>query len=207
MSESGLDAGRDGVGAGGKRQGRGLSRRWVGMRGFLASPLLFCTLLSLWWPCADAATAVYIVPVYEWVLVWKEWRNPAYKFGSIWRPKMIYNFDDTAGARNVNFPGDKNIELDGYDLRTYLSNNIDVVHIGDVFVAGHEPPNFVGSVLIVDKSGCFPAHAAPATSCTYHVPGGFVIWQAGGALTCRSHAAPPLVPSLRLITSRLFHCL
>jgi hypothetical protein len=34
---------------------------------------------------ASGATAIFLVPVYEWTLVWSETRNPNYMYGSIWR--------------------------------------------------------------------------------------------------------------------------
>ena len=110
--------------------------------------LMLLTLLCL---RTDALTTVYIMPVYEWTLVFREWRNPNFKFGSIWRPKMIADLHHHFAPPTSFFQ--KNMEIDGFDLRHYLSTKFDIVHLGDVFVAGPEPPNFVGSVLIVDRDG------------------------------------------------------
>mmetsp|Transcript_19225 Transcript_19225/g.39212 ORF Transcript_19225/g.39212 Transcript_19225/m.39212 type:complete len:1366 (-) Transcript_19225:114-4211(-) len=97
-----------------------------------------------------STTAIFIVPVYEWTNIWKEWRNDDYAYGSIWRPTMIDQFD-----RN-SFPGKRNAEVDEYDLRQYMSRAAEVVHLGDVFVKGHEKPSFVGTVIVIDTDsvGC-----------------------------------------------------
>ena len=34
---------------------------------------------------ADAATAILLVPIYEWRLVWSDSRNLNYKNGGLWR--------------------------------------------------------------------------------------------------------------------------
>jgi len=96
---------------------------------------------------SEAADVLFFVPVYEWHLVWRDWRNPNYKMGSIWRPKMIefYNRSD--------FPGEMNRRIDGYDLREHVGDKFEVVFFGDVFMPGHEPPNFVGTIIMFDPEG------------------------------------------------------
>lgn len=83
-----------------------------------------------------AADVLFFVPVYEWTLVWKDWRNPNYKMGSIWRPKMIANFNRS------DFPSELNRRIDGYDIREYVSDKFDVVYFGDVFMQGHGAASF-----------------------------------------------------------------
>lgn len=89
-----------------------------------------------------AIDVIMSIPVYEWELVWKDWRNPNYKMGSIWRPTMIERYD------HVDFPGALNRKVDGYDIRDELPTTFDVLYFGDVFMPGHQPPNFVGTVLV-----------------------------------------------------------
>ena len=90
---------------------------------------------------------LYFIPVYEWTLVWKDWRNTEYKMGSIWRPTMIENFNKS------DFPGEMNRRIDGYDVRQYVSEQTDVVYFGDVIMPGHAPPNFVGTLILIDSGG------------------------------------------------------
>jgi hypothetical protein len=82
-------------------------------------------------PQRGASETLFFVPVYEWVLVWKDWRNPNYKMGSLWRPKMIAQYNQT------DFPGEMNRRIDGYDVRGFVSANFEVVFLGDVFMPGH----------------------------------------------------------------------
>lgn len=59
---------------------------------------------------------------------------------------MIAEYDDKT------FPGVLNAKFDQYGLGSFLSANIDVVYLGDVFMPGYYPPNFVGTVLVLDKN-------------------------------------------------------
>ena len=88
---------------------------------------------------ASAADVLFFVSVYEWTLVWKDFRNPNYNMGSIWRPKMmsLLNEADPVHFNRSDFPGERNREIDGYDVREYVSENFGVVYFGDVFMIGH----------------------------------------------------------------------
>ena len=44
------------------------------------------------------------------------------------------------------FPGEVDKKFDQYGLQDFLSTNTDVVYLGDVFMKGYEPPDFVGTV-------------------------------------------------------------
>jgi hypothetical protein len=105
------------------RQGSLLdTARWMG---------IFATLCCCMPQHGGAVEILMFVPVYEWVPVWKDWRNSDYKMGSIWRPKMIEHFNRT------DFPGEMNRRVDGYDIREYATFDFDVVYFGDVFMKGH----------------------------------------------------------------------
>lgn len=88
---------------------------------------------------ASAADVLFFVSVYEWTLVWKDFRNPNYNMGSIWRPKMmsLLNEADPVHFNRSDFPGERNREIDGYDVREYVSESFGVVYFGDVFMIGH----------------------------------------------------------------------
>jgi hypothetical protein len=59
---------------------------------------------------------------------------------------MIANYDAT-------FPGRKNKEIDGYDMSEKWNKATAVpVYLGDVWQPGSNPPDFVGTVLVVDQS-------------------------------------------------------
>ena len=49
------------------------------MRLYISSLILLTILLETF------STVVFLVPVYEWNLVWKDVRNIGYVYGSIWR--------------------------------------------------------------------------------------------------------------------------
>ena len=59
---------------------------------------------------------------------------------------MIAEYDPST------FPGVLNAQFDQYGLQNFLSPNIDVVYLGDVFMKGYAPPDFVGTVLVLDKN-------------------------------------------------------
>ena len=61
------------------------------------------------------------------------------------RATMIAEYDDAT------FPGTLNARFDKYGLQNYLSSNTDIVYLGDVFMKGYAPPDFVGTVLVLDK--------------------------------------------------------
>lgn len=104
-----------------------------------------------------AVDVVYLIPVYEWSLVWKDWRNPNHKMGSIWRPKMIQYFNKS------DFPGEMNRRIDGYDVRNYISKDFDVAYLGDVFMQGHGSRSFDPCTYHVIKAN-YKRHFL--TSCT-----------------------------------------
>jgi hypothetical protein len=51
--------------------------------------------------------------------------------GSLWRPKMIAQYNQT------DFPGEMNRRIDGYDVRGFVSAKFEVIFFGDVFMPGH----------------------------------------------------------------------
>ena len=106
-----------------ERPGGALARlRWLALSILVSLAVL---------PQRGASETLFFVPVYEWVLVWKDWRNPNYNMGSLWRPKMIAQYNQT------DFPGEMNRRIDGYDVRGFVSANFEVVFLGDVFMPGH----------------------------------------------------------------------
>jgi hypothetical protein len=65
---------------------------------------------------------------------------------TLWRrPKMIAEFNKNT------FPGDFNAKLDQFDLNAVLSSDAEIVHLGDVFMKGYSPPDFVGTIMVLDK--------------------------------------------------------
>ena len=99
------------------------------------SAFVFCLLPEY----SQAADVLFFVPVYECTLVWKDFRNPNNKMGSIWRPKMLSLLDerDAVHFNRSDFPGELNRQIDGYDIREYISDKFGVVYFGDVFMIGH----------------------------------------------------------------------
>eukprot|EP00291_Cryptomonas_curvata_P020590 CAMPEP_0172160348 /NCGR_PEP_ID=MMETSP1050-20130122/5510_1 /TAXON_ID=233186 /ORGANISM="Cryptomonas curvata, Strain CCAP979/52" /LENGTH=173 /DNA_ID=CAMNT_0012830105 /DNA_START=247 /DNA_END=768 /DNA_ORIENTATION=- len=95
---------------------------------------------------------------------------------------MIAEYD------SATFPGEINKKFDQYGLQGFLSANTDIVYLGDVFMKGYEPPDFVGTVLVMDKnqhkcpSGtgimgmpCFARPDSPDVDPTKHFTGYLVI--------------------------------
>lgn len=58
------------------RRGLGSSTLALGLAAFILSSMV---------GRADAVTAVFLVPVYDWRLVWAETRNDNYILGGLWR--------------------------------------------------------------------------------------------------------------------------
>jgi hypothetical protein len=53
----------------------------------------------------------------------------------------------------AHFPGKKNIEIDGYDVSEKWNKDTAMpVYLGDVWQPGSSPPDFVGTVLVIDQS-------------------------------------------------------
>jgi len=105
-----------------------------------------CVLLRQVW-----GAAIFLVPVSEYTLVWKEWRNLACTPASVWRPV-----------------------LNPIDVGT--GKNLTAILLGDIFMPNEGPPNFVATVLAVDDTldACPPGYgcilATPETGQGVSVP-------------------------------------
>ena len=70
--------------------------------------------------------AIFLVPVSDYTLVWKEWRNLVCTSASVWRP--VLNAVDVGTGKMVT-----------------------PILLGDIFMPNQGPPNFVSTVLAIDE--------------------------------------------------------
>lgn len=67
------------------------------------------------------------------------------------RPKIMDNIQD--------FPGEMTRNFDGHDVKDHLSKSAFPVYLGDVWQPGPDPPDFVGTMLIIDTE--YPGNECP----------------------------------------------